>query len=136
MGSRIGYRVICNKNQSDILRQQWATGIEEGIQKMWNLLADGRKVYDGSKAIRDDLDIARGFASLVVAFYHAPFDSIEKDEDCDIDDNGLIVVDISQFDRWRIIHTPSGTHIANMDKEGFKWFIDKGIMDSLGEGLF
>lgn len=145
MGSRIGYRVKHDTEHSDILRKQWVGSLKEGVYKMWTTL--GGTPGDGGQAIRHDLDIGRGFAAMVVSFYEPPFNSIEKDTRCDIADNGLIEVDISDYQAWKVYHIGIGylgeddgkegkrTQIATMDKLGFTWIIDDKQRKKLGEGL-
>ena len=145
MGSRVGFRIRDKDGVSQILRQQWRGSIPKGIEKMWNLL--GGKPGNGGQALRDDLDKSRGFAAMVVAYYDPPFNSIEEDTKCDITDNGLIEIDISNWCLWKIYHYNVGwetdsvgelsdkTEIATMSENGFIWSINETERDKLGEGL-
>jgi hypothetical protein len=142
MGSRIGYCVEDSKGRSHILRKQWMSSIEDGVNVMWHML--GGKPDDGSQAIRNDLDIGRGFAACVVSFYSPPFDSIEKNTNCDISDNGLIVIDIKDFKSWEIYHIKirwedgkedRTTLIATKTEDGFTWKVSESKRQDIGEGL-
>ncbi|WP_309400026.1 hypothetical protein [Cerasicoccus maritimus] len=122
------------------------SSIQTLVVDMWNAL--GGKPDNGAQAIRGDLGFDRAFAAMVGVGYHAPFNSIEKDTRCDISDNGLIEVDISQFDTWKIYHIEIGwlgdddgkegmrTLIGEMSIDGFSWEISERELDNLGEGLF
>lgn len=113
MGERIGYRIRDKDGVSDILRKQWMEDPRLVTQNTWDMLLNGDKVGSGMCALRDDLEIGRGFAALVASNYNAPFDSIEKDIHCDISDHGLIEIDVSQYDNWKIYHIP-----VNWDESG------------------
>lgn len=67
-------------------------------------------------AIRDDLNRSRGFAGLVATIYSAPYDSIHENTNCDIADNGLIEIDISDFNHWKIYHYEVGNWSKIMQK--------------------
>jgi len=107
MGSRIGFRFKQGITKSQILRQQWRCDIQEAVTKTWDTLG-GEHVSQGSFALRDDLDIGRAFACFVYCNYQAPFNSIEKDSDCDIVDNGLIEINIDDYKHWDIFHIEIG----------------------------
>jgi hypothetical protein len=108
MGSRIGYCVKDKEGRSPIFRKQWASSIKEAVINMWNNL--GGIVDDGCQAIRSDLSKERGFASLCYSIYQPPFNSIEPDSNCDIGDNGLIEIDISNYKNWIIYHIEIGNY--------------------------
>lgn len=141
MGSRIGFRVIQKDEKSQVFRQQWNGGVEKTIIKTWEALIAGKTLLDGMQAIRDDLDIGRAFCALVASNYQPPFESIEKDTHCDISDNGLIEIDISNFKEWKIFHykvdwetgvLSDKTHVADMSINGFAWLVNP---EEYGEGL-
>ena len=146
MGSRGGFRTKDKSGKfSQILRQQRIGLVEEGVTEMWWLL--GGKPGDGGQAIRDDLDNGRAFAALVASFYKQPFNSIEDSTLCDISDNGLFTVDVSDFAKWKIIHTEIGWQgeddgkqgteklIATMSADGFEWVISDEERENTGEGI-
>lgn len=121
MGERCGYRVKEGNIVSDILRKQWwIGGDEESIKKMVKniasiLLSNGLGLYGGDEksiinggfvALRHDLDIGRLTAAMFASLYKAPFDSIEKDINCDISDNGLFEIELVKWNYWKINHYP------------------------------
>jgi hypothetical protein len=150
MGSRIGWRVIKGEEKSDILRQQWKSSLSKGLEGMWANLSDGKPVGDGSGAIRDDLDCSRAFAALVAAVYSKPYNSIEKDINCDIDNNGLVEIDIEDFKCWKVYIQDLGVQtqigdwdwgalgqrhlVAQMSPKGFEYLKTDEEMDKIGEG--
>ena len=146
MGSRIGYCVKSERGRSPILRKQWAGSTEYGVTDMWKTL--GGNPGGGGQAIRADLDIGRGFAAMVSVFYDPPFNSVQMDTNCDISDNGLIEVDITLYDKWKVYHIEIGwddgeegkegkkTLIAEMNIRGFEWKITPSMRERIGEGLF
>lgn len=162
MGSRIGYCVVSNGERSPIFRMQWKTSIEELVKDTWKMLLTRRKynweksnpfegyeqgkINDGDVAIRDDLDQGRAFAAMVRVGYEPPFHSIQSSIWCDINDNGLIEVDVTNYKKWTIRHIDIHykkdgdkegkiTRIATMSEDGFKWLISQDTKDNLGEGL-
>tara|TARA_R110002126_G_scaffold60705_4_gene157707 strand:- start:204 stop:704 length:501 start_codon:yes stop_codon:yes gene_type:complete len=166
MGSRIGYCVESNKKRSSILRSQNPLGsIQEIVEITWkNLLtkreySDDYKTHkfvqgnidDGDIALRDDLDIDRAFASLVFSAYEPPFTSIHENTGCDIHNNGLIIIDCTDYKNWVIYQTDvvfnyddsteppktiSKKKIARMDSLGFVWLKSKSQLEKIGEGLY
>ncbi len=135
MGERIGYRIRDKDGVSDILRKQWMEDPTIVTVRTWETLLAGEKVGSGMCALRDDLDTGRGFAALVYSNYNAPFDSIEKNVHCDITDHGLIEIDVSKYDNWKIFHIPiswsenesreEGRYlIANMSERGYMAKLD------------
>jgi len=143
VGSRIGYCVRKANKRSQIFRKQWKQSISFVVQNMWDLLSLKKKELGGMQAIRDDLGIERAFAALVVSAYTPPFDSIEEDTGCDITDNGLITIDISDYKDWKIYHSDvdfygelvNETLIAKISVNGFRWLVSQKELSSLGEGL-
>lgn len=144
MGSRIGYSARYRGEDSPILRKQWKTSIKEAVCRTWQILLDGHDVGHGLCALRDDLAEDRAFAALCCAVYEPPFDSIHKDANCDISDNGLIVIDVTQFQNWKIyqheVNFETGevghpTLIAVMSEYGFKWVVSDKEREEIGEGL-
>jgi hypothetical protein len=144
MGSRIGYRAKSKEGVSPLLRKQWMSSIEEGVTKTWKTLTGGMAVDDGMCALRSDLSWHRTFAVMVNSFYSPPFDEICDKTNCDISDNGLIEVDITNYKNWEINHYDvnwdDGTlskkkKIATMTAKGFKWVITPKQRENLGEGL-
>lgn len=143
MGSRIGFCTEDkSKERSPIFRQQWKCSIEEAVSQMWKTL--GGKPDDGGQAIRDDLENGRAFAALVRSIYTPPFESIQLTTNCDISDNGLITIDITDYKHWIVYHeevewetgkTFDKQPIAEMSINGFKWLITEEARHLLGEGL-
>jgi hypothetical protein len=130
MGERIGFCFRDETGRSQIFRQQWMTEPETAVKLTWNTL--GGKPGDGGQALRDDLGIDRAFAALVYSIYQEPFDSIHDYINCDINDHGLVEIDITQFDNWKVNHIPILYHpedsssteaekylYATMSKNGF-----------------
>ena len=144
MGSRIGYCVRDKTERSPIFRKQWSSSISKGVEGMWIRLSDNKGLGDGGQAIRDDLDWGRAFASLVVSFWDRCFNSIESGTNCDISDNGLIEIDITNFKEWKIYHIKvdwddgiEGSKILIAEMNGvFTWLIGEGERELIGEGLF
>jgi len=166
MGSRIGYCVESNKKRSSILRSQNPLGsIEVMVKKTWDTLLSKREysdnyntwkyvqgnIDDGNVALRDDLDIDRAFASLVYSNYEPPFTSIHENTGCDIHNNGLIIIDCTDYKNWVIYQTDvvfnyddsteppktiSKKKIARMDSLGFVWWKSKSQLEKIGEGLY
>ncbi len=119
MGERIGFRVKDKDGVSAIFRQQFMSAPQEVVENTWNTLLSTRrftdkdythleqvilKVGDGSVALREDLDISRAFAALVYSNYEPPFNSIEQNIHCDINDHGLVEIDISDYKHWKVFH--------------------------------
>jgi hypothetical protein len=121
MGERIGFRIKDGDKTSQIYRQQWMSDPNEVVTKTWNTLLSKKKynweaepltfkielgkVDDGDVALRTDLDIGRAFAALVYSNYNPPFESIQEDIQCDINDHGLITIDITNYKNWVITQT-------------------------------
>jgi uncharacterized protein YjbK len=73
---------------------------------------------------------------------------VEFSTNCDISDNGLIEIDISKFDDWKIYQIEiayeeaeqgkekARTLIAQMSAKGFKWLKSAEELAGIGEGLF
>lgn len=117
MGERIGFNIKEGNETSQIYRQQWMSDPRQVVTKTWNTLLTTRryvngkykavkgKVDEGDVAIRSDLNIGRAFASLVYSNYQPPFESIQKNIQCDINDHGLITIDITDYKNWIITQT-------------------------------
>jgi hypothetical protein len=135
MGERIGFRIKDGDKTSQIYRQQWMSDPNEVVTKTWNTLLSKRKynwkakpltfkielgkVDDGDIAIRQDLDIGRAFAALVYSNYEPPFESIRDTIQCDINDHGLITIDITNYKNWVITQTDINYDFeSNISSEG------------------
>ena len=116
MGERIGFRIKDENNMSQIYRQQWMSDPSVVVTNTWNTLLTKKeygheiktvkgKVDDGDVALRGDLDIGRAFAALVYSNYEPPFESIRNTIQCDINDHGLITIDITDYKNWVITQT-------------------------------
>ena len=147
MGERIGYCVRDPNGRSPIFRKQWMIEPETVVKLTWDKLLttmsfEGdefkevkRNVGDGSIALREDLTKSRAFAALVNTIYSPPFDSIHTDINCDINDHGLIEIDVSEYNNWKIYHIPipyneddkEGDKVlyATMSEAGFKQYEDE-----------
>ena len=149
MGSRAGYMTQDKNGYSQIFRKQWACSIEELVTKMWATLSEGKEPGNGSQAIRNDLNNGRAFAALVICAYDKPFDSVEVDTHCDISDNGLFTIDVSDWKNWKVYNNSIGWEeseegklgesvlLAMMDSEnGFQWVVDEEQRKEIGEGIF
>jgi hypothetical protein len=173
MGSRIGIQIVQldkSKSQdgstdisgfrrSPILRQQWKSSIEMGVVKMWEWLS-GKTPSDGSSAIRDDLGVERATVAMVNAFASKPFDELYdigalKDDgfnfNIDINDNGLIEIDITNHAEWDVFQrdigemtqcgetdwgspSPHRKLMAVMSSKGFEWKKTDEELEEIGEG--
>jgi hypothetical protein len=77
------------------------------------------KVDDGDVALRGDLDIGRAFAALIYSNYEPPFESIRNTIQCDINDHGLITIDITNYKNWVITQTDINYDFeSNVSSEG------------------
>ena len=132
VGERIGFCVRDETGRSQIFRQQWMTEPETAVMNTWNTLGGTTSIGSGGQALRADLDIGRAFAALVYSNYLPPFNSIQDTINCDINDHGLVEIDITQWDSWKIYHIPILYHpednssteaekylYATMSKNGF-----------------
>lgn len=149
MGSRIGFCVEKTykdiTQRSPIYRQQWAGSIPEIVESTWKTLSNGLPVDDGMQAIRSDLNTGRTIAALVYANYEPPFESIAIDVNCDISDNGLVIIDITNYKNWEVNHVDIDFEkeelketkqiIGKIQDGKFEWSINAEDRSYLGEGL-
>jgi len=136
MGSRVSYCVKDEKGREPIyFRQQWMSSIEQMCIDMKRHLG---------QFFRFDMGAGRALNAMIVT-NGGDSDNISS-RIWDSADNGLIEVDVSQFDKWIITHydidwetqipEKKGIKIAEFDKNGFHWVIDENKRKSLGEGLY
>lgn len=127
MGDRAGYRFVSKKEVSPIYRVQWMKSINGVVQNTWDTLCDGKPIDDGSCALRTDLGIGRAFAACIYSNYTPPFESIENITDCDISDEGLFEIDISNYKKWVVYHYDVSFEDGKLSNKKEIGFIDGKI---------
>lgn len=110
MSNNVGYRISQGPIVSDTIRKQWKVYSTEQlvINVARSLITyNGKRadIGDGMIALRPDLNIGRLTSALFHAVYEPPFDSIEfYPEKCDIMDNGLYEIELSEWFHWIVWH--------------------------------
>ena len=148
MGERVGFNIKQGNETSLIYRQQWMEDPKIVVSKTWDTLLTRQKYVDGKfqtvkgevdqgdVALRGDLDIGRAFAALVYSNYEPPFESIEKDIHCDINDHGLVTIDISDYKNWVITQTEIDYDYESGSSEGetkiIGYMTEKGYKEIVG----
>lgn len=148
MGERIGFNIKVGSDKSQIYRQHWMRNPVLVVTKTWDTLLTTKRyvngkfkkvkgeVDGGNVALRGDLDIGRAFAALVYSNYEPPFESIEKDIHCDINDHGLVTIDISDYKNWVITQTEIDYDYESGSSEGetkvIGYMTEKGYEEIVG----
>ena len=105
----IGYRIRDGATVSNLLRKQYANDdIETIVRDIARKLCEDTRfshtreypIGSGMAALRGDLIIGRLTAAMYAVVYTAPFDHIEPDIQCDIDDCGLYEIEIIDWNHW------------------------------------
>lgn len=121
---------------------------EEYVAEKAKLLAEGKtkeaaelwkrekpepaKINDGSLALRYDLHYDRLFPAMIVALYQAPFNSIETDINCDINNHGIYEIELETWNHWKVNHYDViSTIVEGETKKGERTV--KFLPDRLGE---